>query len=100
MIGAALSAGIMILVGRSLDVADSEVFVELATTLTRHSYHVILISAILAGWLMGLLSWRVATPSAKSFSCGFSPSLSGWAICTTVFWEASRFPRACMFQTR
>jgi formate/nitrite transporter FocA (FNT family) len=36
------------------------VFGKIATTLVQHSGGVIFASAILAGWLMGLLSWLVA----------------------------------------
>ncbi|MDB5307163.1 MAG: formate/nitrite transporter [Gemmataceae bacterium] len=35
-------------------------FGEIASSLTTHPDHVILLSGLLAGWLMGLLSWLVA----------------------------------------
>ncbi len=58
--GTAIFAGLAVLIGPSLQVIDRRVFGEIALSLTRHPGHVILLSGLLAGWLMGLLSWLVA----------------------------------------
>lgn len=58
--GTAAFAALAVLVGPSLGVIDRRVFGEIALSLTEHPGHVILLSGLLAGWLMGLLSWLVA----------------------------------------
>jgi formate/nitrite transporter FocA (FNT family) len=59
IIGAAIFARIATIVGPSLDVIDPEAFRSLALPLVEQSWWVILISGMLAGWMMGLLSWLV-----------------------------------------
>jgi len=44
-----------------LNTIDNGAFYSLAKKLTNHPWHIILGSAILAGWLMGLLSWLVTS---------------------------------------
>ncbi len=58
--GAAIFAGLAVLIGPSLGVIDRPVFGEIARSVTAHPGPVILLSGLLAGWLMGLLSWLVA----------------------------------------
>lgn len=58
--GAALFAALAAVVGPAVGVIEPNSFVMLARNLTEHSWWVILMSATLAGWLMGLLSWLVA----------------------------------------
>jgi formate/nitrite transporter FocA (FNT family) len=60
LIGAALSAALIVQVGPPLGVIDREVFTEIARGIVDHRASVIVFSGILAGWLMGLLSWLVA----------------------------------------
>lgn len=60
LIGAAGSAGIFSYIGPAMGVIRPEALGHIAHTLTDHSGPVIFLSAILAGWLMGLLSWMVA----------------------------------------
>lgn len=60
LLGAAAFAGLAVKIGPVLGVIDLFVFDELARALTEHSGLVIFGSAVLAGWLMGLLSWLVA----------------------------------------
>jgi len=60
LLGVALFAGLAVLIGPALGVIDRRVFGEIASSLTAHDGHVILLSGLLAGWLMGLLSWLVA----------------------------------------
>ena len=46
--------------GPALGVIEPHAFTEAATRMTRHDPGVIVVSGILAGWLMGLLSWLVS----------------------------------------
>lgn len=58
--GATLFARLITVVGPALGVVEPWAFGELGNPLVHHSWWVILLSAIMAGWLMGLLSWLVA----------------------------------------
>lgn len=60
LIGAAAFAGFIAYLGPELGVIDRTVFEEIAKPLLDHSWHVMFLSAILAGWLMGLLAWLTA----------------------------------------
>lgn len=57
--GAAIFALLVTIIGPALDVIDTSAFGEIARGLVEHEWWVILTSAILAGWMMGLLSWLV-----------------------------------------
>ncbi len=59
VIGAATFAGMIAAIGPALGVIDRAALGEIARSLTDHSWLVILASAALAGWLMGLMSWLV-----------------------------------------
>ena len=59
-VGAALFAAFLSFLGPRLGVIDAQVFGEIASGLVEHPGWVILLSGVLAGWLMGLLSWLVA----------------------------------------
>jgi formate/nitrite transporter FocA (FNT family) len=59
-IGAAGFAALASHVGPALGVIEPSSFGEIARTMTGHSSLAMFLSAILAGWLMGLLSWLVA----------------------------------------
>ncbi len=58
--GAAAFAAFLAFLGPRLGVIDGHVFGDIASGLVEHPGWVILLSAVLAGWLMGLLSWLVA----------------------------------------
>ena len=60
ILGAAAFAGLAVLIGPALGVIDRRVFGAIATSVTHHPGHVIVLSGLLAGWLMGLVSWLVA----------------------------------------
>ncbi len=60
LIGAALFAAFAVLIGPALGVIDRPVFGDIALSATNHPGWVVFLSAVLAGWLMGLLSWLVA----------------------------------------
>jgi len=60
ILGAVAFALIISYVAPALHVASPESFGVIGHRLIDHGGHVILLSAILAGWLMGLLSWMVS----------------------------------------
>ncbi len=60
LIGAALFAGLAVITGPRLGMISPEAFGTIASSVVDHSGPTMLLSAILAGWLMGLLSWVVA----------------------------------------
>src|SRR3954447_18644897 len=60
MIGAAAFAAFAALIGPRLGVIEPTAFGEIAAGVVSHPGWVILLSAVLAGWLMGLLTWLVA----------------------------------------
>ncbi len=60
LIGGYLIAGVVIWIGPNLGIFTIESVENIAVHVTQHSSWVLLVSSILAGWLMGLLSWLVA----------------------------------------
>ncbi len=60
LLGAAACAVMVVEIGPALNDVDPKVFGQIATELVRHPGATIVLSGILAGWLMGLLSWAVA----------------------------------------
>jgi formate/nitrite transporter FocA (FNT family) len=60
LIGAAAFAGIVSYVGPRMHIISRESFGLIAHRLMDHGNLIIFLSAILAGWLMGLLSWMVS----------------------------------------
>jgi formate-nitrite transporter family protein len=60
LIGAAVFAGLASLIGPALGVIDPRAFGTIAHRLIDHSGTMIFLGGVLAGWLMGLLSWLVA----------------------------------------
>jgi formate-nitrite transporter family protein len=60
LIGAALFAAFLAILAPALGIAPAETFHQLAQLLVGHPWWVILLSAVLAGWLMGTLSWLIA----------------------------------------
>ncbi|WP_157862514.1 formate/nitrite transporter family protein [Nitrosococcus halophilus] len=59
LVGAAMFASLTTLVGPGLGVVSPEAYGHIARELVQHNGAVLLLSGILAGWLMGLLSWLV-----------------------------------------
>ncbi len=57
--GAIIFALFVTTIGPALDVIDPAAFTEIALPLVNQSWWVILLSGVLAGWMMGLLSWLV-----------------------------------------
>ncbi len=60
LLGAALTAGLISQSGTQLGDFSHETLGSIAHKVIDHPAHVMLISGVLAGWLMGLLSWLVA----------------------------------------
>jgi formate/nitrite transporter FocA (FNT family) len=60
LLGAVAFARLVTIVGPELGVVDLKAFGVIADRAVGHPAHVIFLSAVLAGWLMGLLSWLVA----------------------------------------
>lgn len=57
LVGSAIIATFIALLGPALGVIDSEVLGQIAGKLLNHAWSIILFSAVAAGWLMGLLAW-------------------------------------------
>jgi formate/nitrite transporter FocA (FNT family) len=79
LIGTAIFARIAVLIGPALGVIDRRVFGQIALALTEHPGSVILLSGLLAGWLMGLLSWLVAAARDT-----ISQIVLTWLIATVI----------------
>lgn len=60
LVGATIFAAMAVMVGPALGVAEASAFIEIGRGLVEHEWWVMAASAVLAGWLMGLLSWLVA----------------------------------------
>lgn len=60
LLGATIFAGLATIIGPSLGVIEPTAFGWIAHHVVDHKWWVILLSAVLAGWMMGLLSWLVA----------------------------------------
>jgi formate-nitrite transporter family protein len=60
LIGAAVFAAFAVLIGPALGVIDRPVFGDIALAATDHPSWVVFLSGVMAGWLMGLLSWLVS----------------------------------------
>lgn len=67
LIGGFLMAFIIVWLGPRLDIIEIETFEAIAVHVTKYDNWAILISAMLAGWLMGLLSWLL-TAAKESIS--------------------------------
>lgn len=59
VVGAVVFAGFVVAVAPALHVAEPQAFAQIATRLTEHDWSVLFAAGVLAGWLMGLLSWLV-----------------------------------------
>jgi formate/nitrite transporter FocA (FNT family) len=59
LLGAAIFALLATIIAPALGVVEVEAFGTIAEHMTAHAWWVILLSGVLAGWMMGLLSWLV-----------------------------------------
>ncbi|WP_254535801.1 formate/nitrite transporter family protein [Halomarina litorea] len=60
IVGAVLFAAFLAVIGPATGVIEPAAFTEIATGLVEHPWWVLVGAGVLAGWLMGLLSWLVA----------------------------------------
>lgn len=60
LIGATLFAAFTVTIGPALGAVSASSLIAIGMRMVNHSWWVILLSAVLAGWMMGLLSWLVA----------------------------------------
>jgi formate/nitrite transporter FocA (FNT family) len=60
LLGAAAFAALVVQIGPALGIIEPRILGEIARGVTQHPAAVLFGSAVLAGWLMGLLSWLVA----------------------------------------
>ena len=67
LLGGYIMAGILALQGPSMEIISVEAFYHIAHKLTKYNWLIIIGSSILAGWLMGQLSWLV-TSSQETIS--------------------------------
>ncbi len=58
--GALLFAAMLAFIGPRLGFATPDAFKRIATPLTAHAWWLLLLSGVVAGWLMGLLAWLVS----------------------------------------
>jgi len=79
VLGGAIFAGIIVVVAPALGVAEPKAFAEIATPLVDHGWLVLVASGMLAGWLMGLLSWLVAAAQES-----VARLLFVWLIATAI----------------
>lgn len=61
VVGAIVFAGLATWLGTSLGAADAESFAHIADGLVRHDTGTMLLSAVIAGWLVALIGWMIAT---------------------------------------
>ncbi len=59
LVGATLFSGLLVVIGPAMEIIEQAAFELVAAELTGYPAWVVLLSAILAGWLMGLVSWLV-----------------------------------------
>lgn len=67
LLGGYVFGGILSFLPEGLNILENGAFTALAEKLANHPWHIILGSGVLAGWLMGLLSWLV-TSSQETIS--------------------------------
>jgi len=60
LVGGTIIATLITILGPALGIVDPSVFPEMALLLVDHPWWVIVLSGLLAGWMMGLVSWLVA----------------------------------------
>jgi formate/nitrite transporter FocA (FNT family) len=77
--GSAVFAVLAVSIAPAFGIADPSKFTELAKPFVEHSAGVLLGGAILAGWLMGLLSWLVAAAQETLARTFFV-----WIVATTI----------------
>jgi formate/nitrite transporter FocA (FNT family) len=88
LVGAAAFAALPVVIGPELGIIDRAVFGRIAWSLTHVNGVVILMSGILDGWLMGLLSWLVAASRDT-----ISQIVLTWLIASVIGYTQLHLPR-------
>lgn len=60
VVGGVIFSAFAVVIGPAMGIVEPSAFVELGKKMTEHGPLVLVASGVLAGWLMGLLSWLVA----------------------------------------
>ena len=79
VVGGVVFALVVVPTTAALGVTKPAAFVELATTFTKHDWPVLVGAGVLAGWLMGLLSWLVAAVDSSA-----ARILIVWLVATAI----------------
>lgn len=79
IVGAGLFALLLSIIGPKMGIISPEILVHFAEEMINHSWSTILISAIMAGWMMGLLAW-LATGADDTLSKIFIVALITFGI--------------------
>lgn len=79
VVGGGIFAVVVVFLAPAYGIAESRAFVDIARNLLDHSAPLLLVGGILAGWLMGLLSWLV-TAARETLARVFFV----WLIATTI----------------
>jgi formate/nitrite transporter FocA (FNT family) len=87
ILGTAVFAAIVALTGPPLGIIDADVLGQLARPFVERSWWLILVSAALAGWLMGLLAWLVSACRET-----ISQIVIVWLVATSI--GVARLPHA------
>jgi formate/nitrite transporter FocA (FNT family) len=77
--GGGMFAGIAVLVAPAYGIADAAAFEAVATPLVAHGNAALFAGAVLAGWLMGLMSWLVAAAQET-----LSRAFFVWLVAATI----------------
>lgn len=79
IVGAVLFAWFAVAIGPAMGIVEPAAFVEVAKTFTEQSPKVLIGAGIMAGWLMGLLSWLVSAADST-----ISRMLVVWLIAAAI----------------
>lgn len=79
LVGGAAFAVVIVAVTPALGVAEPRAFVNIASTLTAHHWSVVAVAGVLAGLLMGLLSWLEAAAQES-----ISRLVFVWLVATAI----------------
>lgn len=71
VVGGIAFAALAVYIGPRLGTVDPEAFTTLAHHMVSHSAWVLFVSAVLAGWLMGLMTWLVAAGQNTASQAAF-----------------------------
>ena len=79
LVGGTVFALMAVYIGPQLETVHRAAFVEIARGLVKYSWAVTLLAAVLAGWLMGLMTWLVAAGQNTISQAAFV-----WLVATAI----------------